>query len=286
MNKITGYFLLLLSPTLILGAEAAQAASFVIDEFNVPNSPSQRVNVGRTQSPPGNPQIPFSEQPTGLTPFPETEVVGGYRDLFLTNVNGSPNLRTRGASASVGGNILRYANDTAVYSRLEVTWDGKDNSSTVKTNGLGGIDLTQGGKLEAIGLDFLFADRQLSATINVYDMMGNLSTSNFIFNSCVEEGNANCLDAPQPVYFVYDSQEFNQINKLNKALFTGTADFTKVGAIQLLLNGSPSTLTALDAQIDSIKSESLIAEIPEPTTSLLGFAGIALLGAVSKSRKK
>lgn len=283
MNKITGYLILLLSPTLVLGGGTAQAASFTIDEFNVPQSPAQRVQVGRTLI---QTQTPFSEQPTGSTPFPETEVLGGYRDLFLTNVNGSPNLRTRGASGSVGGDILRYANDTAVYSRLEVTWDGKDNSSTVKTNGLGGIDLTRGSKLEAIGLDFLFADRQLSATINVYDMMGNLSTSTFTFDKCVEEGNANCLDAPQSVYFAYDLDDYNKINKLNKALFTGTADFTKVGAIQLLLNGSPSTLTALDAQIDSIQSEDVVAEIPEPTTSLLGFAGVSLLGLFSKRLRK
>ncbi len=239
------------------------ANPFTIDTFSEVTGADQFVQVtGLNPMPPSD----FSQQGNFST------VVGGYRDIFLTNAIGTTNRRA--ASAVIEPSVsqtLFYNNDTNVSSRLEVTWDGNDNSSTVDTNGLGGIDITQNDKLDAISVLFASADQSEAVIINIWDINGGFSTASFTFPNLILDERVN---------FFYDLAEFTAATG-NKSLFSGGVDFTQVGAIQLQLRGDPQTLTALDAEVDIVESVDIIAEIPD-SNSLFSSSGFALLLMVRK----
>ncbi len=283
-------------PALLLEAGGAYAASLVIDDFSPTQgststkSVNQVVRVGKTAL--GDPQIPFNEQTNGDNPpFLNTEVIGGYRDLFLTNVRGDTDVeRARGIvspkSSTMNPGTLRFTNQSSISSRLEVTWDGQDNlggmGEFVNTTGLGGVNLSRDGELDAIGLNFQFADQNISGTINIWDMMGNQVTATFNFPDEIMKD--------ETVHFFFEEEEYNISDSLYKTLLNpvtgGTFDFTNVGAIQLALMGNEDTARALDARVDSIESVDIVQEVkevPEPS-SLLALISMAVLGMLSGRR--
>jgi hypothetical protein len=273
IHKVRQNLFWILTPSILLQAGIVQAANIVVDNFNLPSltdtPPSQLV-----QANPG--QTPFSEMPDlplGSPGYPSSQVLGGYRDLFLTNVTG--NMPTQSARGVVGAGILNYANDAAIGSELRITWDGQDKSSAVNTSGLGGINLSQNGVLDALAANFTFADKDLSAMFTIWDMAGNQSSATYTFPSGISSS--------QPVYFAYTQEEFDKIIGSNKALFSSGVDFTNVGAIQLSLK-SASNQVALDATVDGIESADVVGELPEPT-SILALVGAAVLGAISRKQK-
>ncbi len=267
MKKTSQYLIhtVIASLTLIT-AESVHAASFIIDTFS---QGTQFVQRG------GGVNVLYSE----VGNFPSS-IVGGYRDLFLTNTNiTNPNGSLRTAVAGVDpaeAETLSYSNTNSAYSRLEIAWDGMDNSSNVNRTGLGGVDLTQTGSLEALVVSFISADQSLNATLNIWDMNNNMSTASFTFGQLITN---------QTVNFVYNASDFNSITG-NKVLLTGTANLTNVGAIQLLLRGQPDTLTALDAEIDIVQSSDRVAEVPEPSAVVgLGIFILGVLGMRNSGRK-
>lgn len=284
-NNIQKYLWYLFVPTLMLSAQSAYAGSIVIDRFDATyQNYYQFVQLGRTSTVPT--QTPFSENPLAIS---SRQILGGYRDLALTVLSGNTasnftqaivNPNPSNSSSSFLG-TLRYTNESSIASSLALTWDGRDRSAGINSTGLGGIDLTRGGNLEAIGLNFQAAKANLSATVNVYDMIGNLSTATFNL--------ASAIAGDQTVYFSYDQEDFNQINGSFKTLFnpvTSTgADFTKVGAIQLILTGDSPSVTGLTARFDSIASVDAVAEVSEPKTSLTVLVSLLVLGAIFRPRK-
>lgn len=271
MNNSLKNLLYLATVTVILGSGSAQAASFTIDSFEEPTGDMpQFVFVGLIND--GFTQFPFSEEPTGGSPF--TGAVGGYRDLSLENAGGDLDFATAMGIVDGTAGTLGYFNDPGVFSTLKVQWDGQDNSPSLNTTGLGGVDITQNGLLGAIAIKFKSADQQLSATLDVYDLDGNLSQATFTFPQNITN---------REMFFAFDAQAFADLGNKSKVQFNNAIDFTRVGAIQLTLTGSPNTALALDTELEFIRSVDV--QVPEPTVSLLGLTGICLLGVASNIRQ-
>ena len=266
MKRIKTSLISLLTGVVLLECGNATAASFLIDDFS---DAGQYVHQG------GGAAVTFLEDP----PSASSSIIGGYRDIFLTNVNGTSNTRRAAGSVDPPANAtLTYSNDNSVYSRLEVTWDGLDGSSNVATTGLSGKDLTLNGVLDGISISYLSADQSLNTVIKIWDMSGNQSQASFTFPSILTN---------QTVNFVYKQSAYNLLSG-NKALFSPVtsqgANFANVGAIQLLLQGSPTTLTALDTEIDIVQSADLVSEVPEPS-AVVSLLGLSVLGIFFIKRK-
>lgn len=270
MNNSLKNLLYLTTATVVLGAGSAQAASFTIDSFEEPTGDTpQFVFVGLIAD--GADQFPFSEAPTGGSPF--TGAVGGYRDLSLEDVGGDTDFDSAAGIVDGTAGTLAYFNGPGVFSTLKTQWDGQDNSPNLNITGLGGVDITQNGLLRAIAIKFRSADQQLMATLDVYDLDGNLSQATFTFPQNI---------ANRELFFAFDAQAFADLGNKSKVQFDNAIDFTRVGAIQLTLTGSPSDTLALDTELEFIRSVDI--QVPEPTVSLFGLAGVSLLGAASNMR--
>lgn len=271
MNNSVKNLLSLTAAAAILGAGSAQAASFTIDSFDEPKGDvPQFVFVGLTDD--GADQIPFSEEPTSGSPFNDS--LGGYRDLSLENAGGDIGMATALGIVDGGAGTLAYFNDPGVFSTLKVQWDGQDSSPNLNTTGLGGVDITLGGQLNAIAIKFKSADQQLNATLDVYDLDGNLSQASFTFPQNITN---------RELFFAFDQQAFDDLGNKSKVLFNNAIDFSNIGAIQLTLTGSPNTALALDTELEFI--ESIKVQVPEPTVSLLSLTGVSLLGVASNLRR-
>ncbi|MGD2084445.1 MAG: PEP-CTERM sorting domain-containing protein [Chromatiales bacterium] len=150
------------------------------------------------------------------------EALGGFRDL--TAVTGAGGIATAAVNSSGFG--LLQAGSLNSASNIYVTWDGAsvvgNNPANVNTLGLGGIDL---------GVKGLFLDPVVagefpginpsitgtrSAEFTIWDTLGGVSTA------------SQLLSSPNFGYFQFDS-------------FTGNADFSSAGAIQLRLFDTAAT---------------------------------------------
>ncbi len=147
-----------------------------------------------------------------------------------------------------------------------MTWDGDDSPFTVDTTGLGGLDLTQDGEATDFEVEILLSDLSgMQLTLNVFDMNSNVSTLSRVFNSAIL--------TPTTELFSFTT-------------FTGTADFTNIGAIQLRVAGPPE----IDVQIGSIETFGPHSQgplpVPESSSSLALLSGAMLLVASRKIRRR
>ncbi|MGF1478141.1 MAG: PEP-CTERM sorting domain-containing protein [Cyanophyceae cyanobacterium] len=253
MIKSYKNLLRLLTGAVVLYAGSASAASFM-DEFVDPTNPNQFIRADAFES--GN-DTAFSE----TADFPDT-ILGGYRDLYLEIESREDVSPQSGAAADVFDGIMRFNNDTGIKSKLQLTYDGQDNSSELDTMGLEGLDLTADGAT-GFGLNIIEADRNpffITAAIYSGDQMSSVTLD---FNEeIIDDG------TPREAFFAFDQ-------------FEGI-DLTDVGAVQFTFEGPD----ALDMRVGPITmaEEVSSAEIPEPT-SLLALAGVSALGVSYRRRK-
>lgn len=175
--------------------------------------------------------------------------IGGYRDLYVEKLSGPTD---SGVRARVTDDILSFSNDSLVTGAGYITWDGDDDDPfNVDTDGLGGYNLLAAGNF--FDFEVIEADHMLDFTMTVWDMAGGIST-----------------------YF----EELPPVEQLETRLFfsqfTGTADFSDVGAIQIFVTGDRPSL---DASIGEIEV------IPLPASALLLLGGIGGLGALRARRR-
>ena len=158
-----------------------------------------------------------------------SDALGGERDLSVTI--SSPAGSVALSANSFDQHLLEFmASATAVGTRV-ATWDGVDHAATtLNPTGLGGVDLTSAGASNALTL-IIGADQPNGiATLRVYKDASNWSK---IQIAIPDTGGA----ATSKVYATFSSF----------AIGAGTgADFSKVGAIQLEIEG----IAAVDGQID------------------------------------
>ena len=218
-------------------------------------------------------------------PFSTANVIGGYRDLSVTKLSGDAPGET---SMTVYNGKLSFNNDTSVTGKGVITWDGSNSAgaggSSVAPLGLGGIDLTSGGAADQFLVDVFTADLGFNYSISLWDMDGDRSTLSagvqFQVNSTIttnylfywfnlptgEYCNGtlvppDCTDPTTELQFGIDRPD-------------GEIDFTRIGAIQLTLQG---------ARADVDMAIGMIRTVPEPAT--LGLVGLALLGVGAMGRR-
>jgi hypothetical protein len=281
MDKITKNILLGLTATAMLGAGSARAAGIVLDSFEETTGGLQRVETGGLAS-----VASISQQPAfGSNPF--SEVLGGYRDVIVGDlVERIPGISAIDkVGAEVGSGMLYVDNSAILRGTVKVQWDGvtDNNPGELILNGLGGEDITNSGQLNAIKFNIDFTDGPIDLILDAYDMSGLQSQATIRVTGPVQ-------NSEEMILFALNQTAFNNSPIANKALFQAVgggsgANFADLGAMQLSV--IPQAF-GVDARIRvpsmvSIEQEPL--DTPEPTLSLLGWLGLAGLGAASKLRQ-
>jgi hypothetical protein len=175
-------------------------------------------------------------------------IMGGERELFL-QVFENPGLQA-GAQVlpSVLSGILNVNSGTGVRLSTSVTWDG---STANPLN----VDLTDSGLNDLLVLDIVGVDQFADAEFVVSDTSNNSSTM-------IQTG----LGAGPQIFAFSD--------------FSGTADFSQVGSIDLRLSGPEG----LDLSVGSVKT----ARVPVPTVSicLVSIACFVMVGHLRRPRAR
>ena len=208
---------------------------------------------------------PNNSIPTSSQVGPTSNILGGiqngYRDLFVVGVTNTSTYPSNRSNLSVSNGEAFFSNDFGVTGTGIMRWDGVNSSPTINSQGLGGVNIMEDG-LDRIVMGLSTDLPGLNVTFKIYDMNGNISSIDRTLSSAMPtKGNED---------FLFD--DFVDVQ--------GSADFTSVGAIELLLNGPERIDVAIDL-IEIRKPEG----IPEPT-SILGLLVIGATGAGSILKRK
>lgn len=216
---------------------AANALS--IDEFTTVQGPLEVHPQGPTQD-------SSSAQTLG------TDIVNGERDMFFdvgVGLTGGPN-----SDARVEAGQFSLANNSETAATIRFQWDGADGDpDNLDATGLGGIDLTEGFSLDAFEIQFLFNDVPSLLTMTVH----------------TDGSNSSSITWPNPALQLTGGFTLY----VPFAAFSGSADFTNVGAIELSMD---SPFTGLDVRVDHVRT--VIAPVPVPAGLLLFASGLFGLG--------
>lgn len=252
---------------------AGAASANTIDLFTEPADGVQRVAVG------------------GAAPTPSAQsqynnaggsIIGGFRDLALRNVTGAGSVNS--AELAVADGRLTFNNGAGVRSTAVVQWDGGADAANPGTlvYGLGANLINQTG-CPASGCDYFqttvfSADQGFDVEIGVFTDADNYST--FSFESAAV--NAAAFTTFLFDWFDLDAGTYTVDGfTFTVAHGTGNADFTNVGALQLLISNVGGN-AAIDLEIGAVTKDG--NEVPEPNA--LALAGIALLGAALTGRRR
>ncbi|MFA4927209.1 MAG: hypothetical protein WC558_01745 [Patulibacter sp.] len=163
-------------------------------------------------------------------------ILGGERDLELA-LNGGV-IAGSTTSATVSSGLLSFTRDTSIAGNVRLTWDGLDGSSTVDPSGLGGIDLTAGGRQNALDLAMTSADLPASVSVMVMTDPTHISTATVGLPGPVVTGRHVVIP-------------FSSITPL----FGAGADLTDVGAIHVTI-GTHDAATSL--VFDELTTDALL----------------------------
>ncbi|NEP79700.1 MAG: PEP-CTERM sorting domain-containing protein [Okeania sp. SIO3B3] len=237
------YIFSLLAATAMLGAGSAQANPILIDDFSV----DQLVGLESLE-----PAV-FSSSQVG----PDGSIIGDFRDIEAMG-NADSLLETR---IQVTGGTLNFSNAVDTTGSAVIVWDGDDDPTELDPTGLGGIDITNDGvwPLDRLLVEIISADLPgLELEFTIYDLNDGISSLSRTFTQAIT--------TPTTSAFLFDD-------------FSGDADFTNVGAIQLEIAGPEE----IDAQFDMIEVSK--RRVPEPLTSLWTLAGVSALGGLCAKKK-
>ncbi len=205
------------------------------------------------------------------------------------------------------GNQLRFSNDAGVTGEGTVQWDGPDSSMVFDKDGLAGLDLTEGGVINAFQFTILESDLNWVFTLEVATDATHWTKV---------EIEATPVSAGSPVVRTIMFDSFENVALCGNPGATGDpqilsvtcggandqpVDFSDLGGIELVLNtpapfdigdGCPDggnvtqdclpqgeRQVAVDMRIEAINTV-----VPEP--SLFGMMGIGLLAFAGAARRR
>ena len=229
----------------VAGGSAAQG-SILIDDF----STTSQAGLSRTCQ--GDIGFPVASTAVG------GGILGGERDIRVDLISGPNGQRI--SVLVLSSDSYNHSQDGGVKGTSMCVWDGMDgNGLTIDPTGLGGIDLTQNGLQDALEVNIFSADLNSKLVYEVFTDAGN--SSKFTLN--LPGGAASELRV-----IPYSSFLTN--------LGVG-ADFTNVGAISMLVDGS--TVASLDVVLDVLQTTStLTATKAESHLTDLDFDGLVDVG--------
>lgn len=227
----------------VLAATSVASATIIIDNFN---SGDQSLSV--RQAAPNSSSLVW-----GLL---EADVLGGTREVLLPWIGGAS--RTFADVNLDDNGTLDYAQGPGTESRLTIIWEREQSPDQIGLSDYNlGVDLTAQGDTGFVA-NLLNIDLPIKFRIEVYTDASNAS----YWETVGAGGDTGAKYVPFAAF---------------STLSGGGADFTNVGAIKLVIDGTgyPDT----DVSIDYFATG-----VPEPST--LALAGVALFGAVFMARRR
>jgi hypothetical protein len=179
------------------------------------------------------------------------EVVGGERDVQITRTIGNDPVDLL-VNPTGSDRLLSLSSAAATIATWTVVWDGPDGSASVDADGLGGLDLTQGG----VNTGFLIRVRS--------DLPSTLEIA-----ATGASGGATSASLQLPGGEATLQQRFLAFSE-----FATPALFADTGSVSLVLTGSAGT----DAQLDYV-----LVTVPEASGA--AAAGAALLALACRRRR-
>ena len=211
----------------------------------------------------------------------DVSILGGYRDLFVDLKTANASFPS--ATMSVGGS-LNFSNTTGAGSTGVVRWDGAKAGVTGLTfaDALNTIDYT--------GLSGTFVGNPFtdSFEVQILESDGGFKFVIEAYNSSTQWSKVEIISNAHPVpatsyipllAFLDCTNAFPVPGVVVSCGAGGAADFTALGALQVVLDPS-GTFTNLDLRLQQI------TVVPEPASiALVGLAMLGL-GAVTRRRKQ
>ncbi len=152
----------------IAGIGVVVAANNSIDDFNNGN---QQVCLGGAAS------FCATYNITSANSTDVSGILGGERDIRLTNYNG-PSANQVNLRAGTSGNpVLEFSQDSNASATAEVVWDGQDNDPHNVNTSLLSVDLTNGGTDNAFRFVTTFNDLSIGVEIVIYCSSSDTSSA-------------------------------------------------------------------------------------------------------------
>ncbi len=236
-RKYVVFLLLVLTMVMVT---VTSAAPITIDTFNsATNTPGSSTWVCDSSGIDG-----CYDEENDIT-FPDrrvnnnSSVLGGQRDLYVTQVDGTGTANLRVNQGNSGR--FSYASDPSTIGRGQIVWDGTDGDPVnVDRSGLGNIDLTDGGLNNGLQLIVYFTDGGFDLTIHV--MNGTLESD-------YELQLMSAIAAPGASFFI----PFSAFTLAPEPGVTGPVNFNSVGAIYFEIE---HTTPGVDLELDLFEATS------------------------------
>jgi uncharacterized repeat protein (TIGR01451 family) len=208
-------------------ADAGGTAGLLIDAFDDPDPPPD---------PPHGVSVSSAGSLSDSSARLSNAVIGLERDLLLelTSATGGLSLNANAFNLE----LLEFNSSTTAAGIATVVWDGTDGDAlTVDPTGLGGIDLTDTGLSTGFKLVAGVDQNGVTVTVRIHTDANNVSESTT---------NVTNTGGPASDALLLLFSGFTQSGGA-----TGPADFTNVGAIELIITG----VTAADGQFGLVSSQ-------------------------------
>ncbi|MYM62009.1 PEP-CTERM sorting domain-containing protein [Pseudomaricurvus sp. HS19] len=213
---------------------------------------------------------------------PVATILGGYRDVEVVCLDGCtfdsgpavglPNGSE--SSVTIAGGLFSFNNDSGVVGEARINYDGLGGA------GLGGVDLTAGGAINALVLDVFSSDGGISNEwyfqIYVEDQSGGFSVVTLQALEVIAPGGSF------PLFY----SMFTDCALANVECSAGDTipvDLTDVDVITILLNvnNGSGLLDDLDLRLRGIS-----AKVPEPEMLSIMGLGLLVMGLAGGRRRR